>query len=88
MDLKGKRLLILGAYRTEIEIINEAKKLGVYTIVTDNHTDWSLAPAKALADEAYDISWTDYDALEKICRERNVDGCLAGYSEFDWTSKT
>lgn len=81
MDLKGKRLLILGAYRTEIEIINEAKKLGVYTIVTDNHTDWSLAPAKALADEAYDISWTDYDALEKICRERNVDGCLAGYSE-------
>ena len=81
MELKGKKLLILGAYGTEIEIINEAKKLGVYTIVTDNHTDWSLAPAKYAADEAYDISWSDIDALEKICREKNVDGCLAGYSE-------
>ena len=81
MDLKGKRLLILGAYSTEIEIINEARKLGVYTIVTDNHTDWSLAPAKELADEAYNISWSDYDALEKLCRERNVDGCISGFSE-------
>ena len=81
MDLKGKRLLILGATAVEIEILNEAKKLGVYTIVTDNHTDWSLAPAKYVADEAYNISWSDMDALEKICRERNVDGCLAGYSE-------
>ena len=81
MELIGKRLLILGATNVEIEIINEAKKLGVYTIVTDNHTDWSLAPAKYVADEAYDISWSDIDALEKICRDRNVDGCLAGYSE-------
>lgn len=81
MDLKGKRLLILGATTVEIEIINEAKKLGVYTIVTDNHTDWSLSPAKYVADEAYDLSWSDMDALEKLCRERNVDGCLAGYSE-------
>lgn len=79
--LKGKRLLILGATTTEIEIINEAKKLGVYTIVTDNHTDRSLAPAKYVADEAYDISWSDYDALEKLCRERNIDGCISGFSE-------
>lgn len=81
MELKGKRLLILGAYNTEIEIINEAKKLGVYTIATDSHTDWSLAPAKSVADEGADISWSDYDALEKLCREKHIDGCLGGYSE-------
>ena len=81
MELKGKKLLILGTTATETEIVNEAKKLGVYTIVTDNHTDWSLAPAKYAADEAFDISWSDMDALEKICRDRNVDGCLAGSSE-------
>ena len=81
MELKGKKLLILGAYGTEIEIINEAKKLGVYTIATDSHTDWSLAPAKSVADEGADISWSDYDALEKLCREKNIDGCIAGYSE-------
>ncbi len=81
MELKGKKLLILGAYSTEIEVINEAKKLGVYTIATDNHTDRALSPAKAVADEACDISWSDYDALEKFCRENNVDGCISGFSE-------
>ncbi|MCR5122820.1 MAG: carbamoyl-phosphate-synthetase [Ruminococcus sp.] len=81
MDLKGKKLLILGGTNIDIEVINEARKMGVYTIATDNHTDRALSPAKAVADEAYDISWTDYDALEKLCREKHIDGCLAGFSE-------
>ncbi len=81
MDLKGKRLLILGAYANEIEIITKAKEMGIVTIVTDSHTDWELAPAKQHADEAYDVSWSDFDALEKLCREKNIDGCIAGFSE-------
>lgn len=80
-DLIGKKLLILGGYQTEIEIINEAKRLGVYTIVTDNHTNWSEAPAKLVADEAWDISWSDIDKLFEKCKETNVDGCIAGFSE-------
>ena len=39
------KLLILGGNPTEIEIVERAKKLGLYTIVTDNHTDWKLSPA-------------------------------------------
>lgn len=42
------KLLILGGNPTEIEIVERAKKLGLYTIVTDNHTDWKLSPAKQL----------------------------------------
>lgn len=80
-ELKGKKLLILGAYNTEIEIIEEAKRLGVYTIVTDNNEDWSLAPAKKVADEAWDISWTDLSALKTKCLNERVDGCFAGFSE-------
>lgn len=79
--LTGKKLLILGAYLTEIEIIEAAKKEGVYTIVTDNHTDWSLAPAKNVADEAWDISWSDIEKLKAKCIESGVDGCFAGFSE-------
>ena len=77
-----KKILILGGNPTEIEILKRAKKLGYYTIVTDNHTDWNLSPAKKCADEGWDISWSDIDSLEKKCREENVNGVLAGFSEF------
>ena len=80
-NLNGKKLLILGAYSSEIEIIEEAKKHGIYTIVTDNHMDWSLAPAKYKADEAWNISWSDIESLYKKCVEEKIDGCMAGFSE-------
>ena len=75
------KLLILGATEMEIEIVNAAKKMGVYTIVTDNHLDWKDAPAKLVSDEAWNISWSDIDELKKKCIENNIDGCLAGFSE-------
>ncbi len=64
-NLFGKKLLILGAYNSEIEIVNCAHEMGLTTIVTDNHTDWNFAPAKYVADEAWNISWSDIDTLEK-----------------------
>lgn len=76
------KLLILGGNPTEIEIVERAKKLGLYTIVTDNHTDWKLSPAKQLADEGWNISWSDVDTLAKKCQEENVNGVIAGFSEF------
>lgn len=78
----GKRLLILGASPAEIGLVERAKKHGIYTIVTDNNLDRNLARAKQNADEAWDISWSDLDTLEALCRERQVDGVVAGYSEF------
>ena len=77
-----KKLLILGGNCTEIEIVKRSQKLGYYTIVTDNHEDWALSPAKQIADEGWDISWSDVDILEKKCREEKIDGVLAGFSEF------
>ncbi len=80
-NVSGKKLLILGAYHSETEILKTARELGVYTIVTDNHTDWTQAPAKFEADEAWDISWTDMEALKKQCEKTGVDGVMAGFSE-------
>lgn len=79
--LIGKKLLVLGAYVTEIEIIHEAHKMGVYVIVTDSHENWDDALAKKYADEAWNISWSDIDALHKKCIVEHVDGIMAGFSE-------
>lgn len=81
-DLKGKRLLILGCSRDEYQIVEIAKEMGVYTIATDNHENWDDAPAKKIADEGWDISWSDISALKEKALERKVDGVIAGYSEF------
>ena len=77
-----KKLLILGGNATETVIVEKAKELGVYTIVTDNHEDWSCSPAKEAADEGWNISWSDVEELAYRCKECNVDGVLAGFSEF------
>lgn len=80
-ELAGKKLLILGATSGEISLVKRAQEYGVYVIVTDNHTDYTLAPAKNYADEAWDISWSDISRLKIICQENKIDGVLAGYSE-------
>ena len=77
-----KKLLILGATTSEIAVIERAKKKGIYTIVTDNNTDWSKSPAKYYADEAWDISWSDIEQLHARSLEAGVQGVLAGFSEF------
>lgn len=81
-ELCGKRLLILGATPNEIPLVERAKSLGVYTVVTDYNLDHTISPAKDVADEYWDISWSDIDRLEQKCREREIDGAVAGFSEF------
>jgi len=79
--LAGKKLLVLGGAPNEISLVRRARELGVYVIVADYHLDRTLSPAKCVADEAWDISWSDLDGLEKKCREAHIDGVIAGYSE-------
>lgn len=77
-----KKLLILGGNYVECDLVKRAKELGVYTIVTDSHINIEDSPAKKLADERWFTSWSDIDALEKLCIEHQVDGVIAGFSEF------
>lgn len=81
-DLKGKKLLILGCTTDDCQIVEAAKAMGIYTITTDNHTDWDDAPAKKLSDEAWNISWADIEILKDKALAAHVDGVMAGYSEF------
>ena len=80
-QLRGKKLLILGGSPEEIALVERAKALGIYTIVADYY-DSETSPAKKYADEVWNNSWTDINELAKKCRESEVNGVTAGYSEF------
>lgn len=73
MDLKGKRLLILGGAVQCLKVIEAAKRLGVYTIVTDISENGA---AKLAADEQLSYSVTDADSLIKWCLDNPVDGVI------------
>ena len=81
-EIAGKKLLILGGSENEISLVQRAKALGVYTIVADYYEDYEISPAKKYADQVWNVSWNDLDLMEKLCREAQVDGVAAGYSEF------
>jgi biotin carboxylase len=80
MDLKGKKLLLLGSSTSTVEIINYAKEMGVYTIVADYLNE---SPAKAVADESLLISTAEIYKLASIVKEMKIDAVFAGASEFN-----
>nr|MBQ6241082.1 hypothetical protein [Lachnospiraceae bacterium] len=80
-DAAGKKLLIIGGEASIVNIVTQAREMGVYTIVTERGTDRQKLPAKAAADEAWDIDYSDMETLVRKCREEKVDGVFSGYSE-------
>lgn len=80
MDLRGKRLLILGGSRISCEIVRHARAMGIVTGVTDWYP-LEKSPAKQLADEAYFVNTTDMDAMEALVREKHFDGIFTGFTD-------
>ena len=80
MDLKGKRLLLLGGSRISCEIIRHARKYGIVTGVTDWYP-LEKSPAKAAADEAYYVSTSDIDAMVSLIQEKKFDGVFTGFTD-------
>ena len=80
MELKGKKLLILGGNAISCEIVNAAKALGVYTVVTDWNS-LEKSPAKKIADDYWNISLLDYDALLNRIKEEGIEGIITGFTD-------
>lgn len=80
-EARGKKLLVIGNEANIINIVSQAKEMGVYTIVTERGNDYSKLSAKSEADEAWDIDYSDMKTLIQKCREAGVDGVISGYSE-------
>ncbi len=78
--IKGKRILILGATEHSKHIIDAAKKLGVYTVITDYVKGNA---AKKYADKFYDVSTLDVDALIDLCKKEKIDGVIAGFVDIN-----
>lgn len=77
-----KNLLMLGTAKGSKEILLEAKNRGYYTIVTD-YLEPKESRGKLLSDEYWMISTSDFDTLEKKCKEKNINGICNGISTFN-----
>lgn len=72
-NLTGKRLLILGGPAQCRKVVDAAKKLGIYTIITD------ISPNKGTmeaADEVLTYSVMDPESIIRYCEAHPVDGVL------------
>lgn len=71
--LKGKRLLVQGAGRGNLGIVQSAKKYGVFTAITGMGGDYPCTP---LADVNCYANIADPDAVLKVAQEQKVDGAV------------
>lgn len=76
--MQKKKILILGANPETVSLIEKAKSMGLYTIVTDYNPN---AYAKTFADKSYNIDASDVEALYRIALEEKVNGILVGVAE-------
>ena len=79
--LKGKRLLVISSDSSDIEFVKAAKELDMEVVCCDRYEDWNISPAKLISDDAWNMDYTDTEAVAKKCREENIDGVIAGYGE-------
>lgn len=80
MDIKGKRLLILGSTELIAGIVRKCRELGVISIVTDNRP-LERAPAKRIADRYCDVDFSDREGIDSIIRTEHIDGVLTGFTD-------
>lgn len=73
-----KKLLVLGANPETVSLINKAKEMGIYTIVTDYDPN---AFAKRFADQAENVNAVDVDGLVKLAKREKIDGVVVGVAE-------
>lgn len=74
----SKKILILGANPETAVLVNTAKKMGIYTIVTDYLPN---SFAKKIADEAHDIDGMDIDSLVNLVKKEKIDGIMVGTAD-------
>ena len=68
----------MGANPETAALVNTARELGVYTVVTDYDHH---AYAKKFADKAYDVDGMDVPGLIALARAEGVDGVLVGVAD-------
>lgn len=78
--MSKRKILILGSDYGTLDLVKEAHKMGLYVVVSDT---METSPTKREADEAWLISTTELDILEKKCREEGISAITFGASDFN-----
>lgn len=78
-SLVGKKLLVMGGGSQHCKVVEAAKEMGIITYVVDN---LETAPAKEIADFAYQINVTETERLAELCQEVGIDGIISGWFDF------
>ena len=78
-NLEGKKLLVLGANYSTVNLIELAHRLGVYVYVT-SHLE--RGQARDIADENVFIDIDDNDKIVEYIKEHQIDGVMTGASEY------
>ncbi len=73
-----KKVLLLGGAYSQIPSIKKAKELGYYTITCDYLPD---NPGHKYADEYYNVSTTDKEAVLELAQKLKIDGIVAYASD-------
>lgn len=79
MDLKGKKILILGGKAATVNVVQLAKRLGIETYVTGIQEG---GQAKELADHTFLAGSEEHDKLIEYIRDNQIDGVMTGSAEF------
>lgn len=79
--LDGKKLLIVSSDGADRALLKAGRELGLYIVCCDKYTDYTVSPTKAMADEAWNLDYTQTDVVAQKCKEVGINGVIAGYSE-------
>lgn len=80
MVFSGKKLLFLDGSGLACNAVKRAQELGIWTIVA-NYYDADLSPAKAIADERWDVNFSDTEKMVELIKENHVDGIFVGWTD-------
>jgi len=80
MDLSGKKLLFFDGSSLAACAVQRAKEMGIKTIVA-NYYPPEKSPAKNIADEQWNVNFSDIDHMVRLIKENHVDGIFVGWTD-------
>ena len=79
-QLQGKKLLFFDGSSLAACAVERAKQMGVKTIVA-NYYPAEKSPAKLLADEVWNVNFSDIDNMVRLIKENHIDGIFVGWTD-------
>lgn len=80
MFFPNTKLLFLDGSGLACNAVKRAQDLGIWTIVA-NYYDSDVSPAKKIADERWDVNFSDTDLMVDLIQKNHVDGIFVGWTD-------